>query len=379
MDPSSGYGDAQDFPSFGTACHTCGRPDTSNMTWVDGFKHLFSTFCVTPRMWPVGYIIGSPYSPLRVERDIPSRNWRDAFEDLLAHDATGALIPGQVRKAQDEYAAKTRFEAAKRAIAVSNHNLKSTLELLKLTQEARQRSLRAGDYQTVQNFDNILIPNFKARGEWFASEVQKTKMDFEKIHKATGSSAMPRGQWIASIINSRALPAWEWVTYGTVDGPAMVFSRTDPTNLADIGISESNLTQIFEQGQPYNFSPSPLPPRMYEPITNGAISNDDSRTVDPDPWEDFLPSPSSIMVQGAKTEAVKLPDGTSGTKVSFEYYHADGTTSKKEFVEEPLKVLEEVENARKSMYLLKQGVESRAIFNEVRLAMGDASTPSFDI
>ncbi|KAG7006234.1 hypothetical protein G7Y79_00015g038240 [Physcia stellaris] len=333
------------------------------MTWVDGFKHLFSTYCVTPRMWPVGYIIASPYSPLRVERDMPSRNWRDAFEDLLAHDATGALIPGKVRKAQDEYAAKTRFEAAKRAIAVSNHNLKSTLELVKLTQEARQRSLRAGDYQTVQNCDNILIPNFKARGEWFASEVQKTKMDFEKIHEATGSSAMPRGQWIASIINSRAMPAWEWVTYGTVEGPAMVFSRTDPTIVADIGISESNLAQMFEQGQPYNFSPSPIPPQMYAPITNGAISNDDSRTVDPDPWEDFLPSPSSIMVQGAKTEAVKLPDGTSGTKVSFEYYHANGTTSKKEFVEEPLKVLEEMENARKSMHLLKEGIESQDNLN----------------
>ena len=143
MDHSSGHGDGQKLPSFGAACHSCGRPDTSNMTWNDGYKHFFSTFCATPRMWPVGYILDSPYSPLRVERDMPSRNWRDAFEDLLAHDAVGALIPDEVRKAQDEYAAKDRFESANRAIVVTNHNLKGALELQKATQEARQRSLMA--------------------------------------------------------------------------------------------------------------------------------------------------------------------------------------------------------------------------------------------
>lgn len=101
--------------------------------------------------------------------------------------------------------------------------------------------------------------------------------------------------------------------------------------------------------------------------------------VNPDPWKDFLPSPSSIVVQSATTESVKLLDGTLGTKVSFEYLHADNTKSNKEFVQEPLKVLEEVENARKSMYLLKQGVERVASFNELRLAVGDASSPSFEI
>ena len=231
----------------------------------------------------------------------------------------------------------------------------------------------------VRNLDNVLIPRFKASSEWHASEAQRAKMAFENNRNATASSAMPRGQWIASIINSGALPAWEWGTYGSIDGPVMVISRSDPSLEASIAISESNLEQIIEQGQSYNHIPSPLPPQLYKPITNGAISNDDSGMVDPDPLKDFLPSPSSIIVQSATTEAVKLPDGTSGTKVSFEYLHADGTKSNKEFVQEPLKVLKEVENARKSMYLLKQGVESQASFNELRLAMGDASSPSFDI
>lgn len=40
-------------------------------------------------MGPLGYILHSQYSPFRLETEYPSRNWRDAFEDLLALDLGG--------------------------------------------------------------------------------------------------------------------------------------------------------------------------------------------------------------------------------------------------------------------------------------------------
>lgn len=32
-------------------------------------------------MWPLGYILSSPYSPFYLEKQMPDREWRDAFED----------------------------------------------------------------------------------------------------------------------------------------------------------------------------------------------------------------------------------------------------------------------------------------------------------
>lgn len=91
--------EALEYPSFGATCESCKRPDASNMTWQDGVKHFFSNFLASPRMGPIGYILNSPYSPLRLERQIPYKDWRDPFEDLLAIDAGRGMISKEDRKA----------------------------------------------------------------------------------------------------------------------------------------------------------------------------------------------------------------------------------------------------------------------------------------
>ena len=63
-------------------------------------------------MWPVGYIIGSPYSPFHLELQMPKRHWRDSIEDLLALEYGGEMINLDNRKEETEVGRQVRFERA---------------------------------------------------------------------------------------------------------------------------------------------------------------------------------------------------------------------------------------------------------------------------
>ncbi len=69
-----------------------------NLTYRESLLDCFKRYFASPRMWPIGYIGVSPYSPLSLEREMPSRNWRDAFEDLLALESGGEMIDYESRE-----------------------------------------------------------------------------------------------------------------------------------------------------------------------------------------------------------------------------------------------------------------------------------------
>lgn len=372
--PAAGEG-AEEFPSFGPACSTCNKPDNSNMTWGDGVKYFFSTYYATPRMWPIGYILDSHYSPLRLERHYPNRNWRDAFEDLLAVEAGRDMISNESRNAEDEYASRNRYELASRVIAEANLAAQENPKLLKEAMEVRQLAVKNGHHHHVKVLDEYFIPSIKSKSEGSASRALETKSAFEKNRTATASSLKPRGQWIASLINSGALPTWNWDTWQSIAGPMMNFTKQNPpppTELdAGISISEHELEQIFERGQPHAFgAPPPLPDEQVRALTNGSMTQLYGQSMNPDPLKAFLPSPSSIVFQSARSEPVQLPGGAVGTKVRFENTLANGKAVVKEFIQEPAKVLEEVENARKCFEMLIQGVAGIQLGKEMDETMG---------
>ena len=45
-----------------------------------------------PTVVAMGYLTESPYSPFHLERELPNRNWRNAFEDLLTLESGGEMI-----------------------------------------------------------------------------------------------------------------------------------------------------------------------------------------------------------------------------------------------------------------------------------------------
>ena len=95
-------------------------------------------------MWPVGYLIGSPYSPLHIEQAHPQREWRDAFEDLLAVELGDEMISSESR--QEEKAAARQIHSERAAHCISKANgvsadLSEQRTLLELALEKARREI----------------------------------------------------------------------------------------------------------------------------------------------------------------------------------------------------------------------------------------------
>ncbi|KAL8834632.1 MAG: hypothetical protein Q9176_007381 [Flavoplaca citrina] len=128
------------------------------MTWDEGVKNFFSTYFATRRMWPIGYILGSPYSPLRAELEMPSKNWRDAFEDLLALENGRDMIREDIRKAEDDHGARRVFNFASFAIAKCNHDLNENQKLEAEYRATREEAVKHNDHRIPQSITDDLLP-----------------------------------------------------------------------------------------------------------------------------------------------------------------------------------------------------------------------------
>lgn len=71
---------------------------------------------------------------------------------------------------------------------------------------------------------------------------------------------------------------------------------------------------------------------------------------------------------------MQLAGGVVGTKVNCKNTLANGKAITKEFNQEPAKVLEEVENARKYFEMLRLGVVNLQLSKEIDEAFGNAAS-----
>ncbi|KAL8995980.1 MAG: hypothetical protein Q9169_004396 [Polycauliona sp. 2 TL-2023] len=349
-----------DLPSAGPACETCKKPDMSNMTWEDGAKNFFSIYFATPRMWPIGYILGSSYSPLWIEQQMPDKNWRDAFEDLLALENGRKMVSPQSRKAEDEYMTHERFEQASFSIAECNHNLKQNTEMETTYRAALQRAVEQKEHNVVKTITNDLLPWIKSSNDENIARAQQVKTTYDFYQNSTASRLKMRGHWIASLMDSGALPAWKWGMCNSSDGPVMSFSKRNPPADLDaaIELSELELDQAFDEGRPIGFgSPALLSFTAIRALVDGTY-NTPYPDLPNDPLKKFRPSPSSVIVQQAECDLVKLPDGSTVPSVKVQNILGDGTTETKDFVHNPAGLLKEVTHAQLSMAMMRQAVNN---------------------
>ena len=190
-DTTAANEEAAEYPSFGATCESCKRPDVSNLTWPDGVKHFFANYLASPRMGPIGYILNSPYSPLRLERQIPHRNWRDRFEDLLAIDAGRGMISEEDRKAEFAAIMESRYEIANESIKMLNGMVRDNLKAESTVQKLRNDAAKAGGFEDVKILDDELARMSSARGGWI-KDAQRDKADFESIQNSSRQHQAPR-------------------------------------------------------------------------------------------------------------------------------------------------------------------------------------------
>ena len=309
-------------------------------------------------IWPIGYILGSPYSPLRAELEMPSKNWRDAFEDLLALENGSDMIREDIRKAEDDHSAQRRFNLASFAIAKCNHDLNEDQKLEAEYRASREEAVKHKDHRIAQSITDDLLPYVKSVSEGRIAYAVETKAHYERYKDWTMSRRRMRGCWIASLIDSGALPGWKWGMHNSIHGPVMAFNKRDssPETEASIRFSELEMQRVFEEGQAHSFcSPALLPTRATKALTNNTHTPK-RHNLPSDPLQRFEPIKSPIVYQEGECDLVKRSDGSTGPSVEIRNVMVDGTTESKTFAQDPEGLFDETQGATDSMRRMHQAV-----------------------
>ena len=327
--------------------------NTENVSYDERIRQVRKEWLLSPSMWPVGYIIGSPYSPFRVEQELPKRDWRNAFEDLLALESGGEMISLESRKQENTVAAKVNWGRAKSCIE----------KLIKYNaQDAHAYNLLQTAYNVSKSPGNQTDPSIMS---WFdekkkmAIEMVQRRVALAEAFKAreetrrewSASLRKDRGQWMASLITSGALTSWNSILEDSEEGVLIRLRAPEDS----ISFSEHELREHFEDGKPLEDG-IPGPPMYEVSYRPSSVPVDDHQFVDdgssPPPPPDQptivsrIPDRPCFRGQTTVAERTTLPDGKMVTKVVMKNYLTNGDFQEKVMVQEPGKVLQEVEEAR---------------------------------
>ena len=349
--PGSSQADDADKP-----CERCGAPASwagyMNLPFKASIQHSLVTYLASPRMWPVGYIIGSSYSPLQLEVEIPGRNWRDAFEDLISLETGGQIISNESREKEAEVAVRLVHQEGYDAISQVNDKLECNSKQMSLLQRARKLATRVKMFDKVSQLDKEAHQNRMKAQEIIdiGQEIILRLQELEQADKQKQSSqGMKRGHWIASLFSSGALPGWQSKLLDSAAGHYWLFVKNDGDG-DGLSITESEMSLYIEGGRPLEVgNPDwstesggyPEVERLYD------VSPDDNSIV----CTEFKvpPLPHSISIQAIGSERTKLPNGLFSTKVKIWNRYTDGREEEKEIVDDTGKVLEEVKKAMVAM------------------------------
>ena len=316
-------------------------------------------------MWPIGYLVGSPFSPLQLEHEIPERNWRDAFEDLIALETSGQMISRESREKQAEVAVRVAREEVHASITRSNELLARTSKYMSILQ--RSRKLAAGRNFTdwVSGIDKAALVGRTISQELIVtSQTLISKLDeMEQAGKPRVSSdTMLIGHWIASLISSGALPAWESRLYNSANGTLWSFNKkiaphesTESTEQVDdragLDVTDDQLHSRFQKGIPLQVAHPAWSTKnggYPEFIQVPEVNPDDGSVVGYTNFR-FPPLRHSIYSQFTTVDRTRLPNGLFSTRVLIRNLFTDGRTEEREIVDDAGKVLEEVKKATMAM------------------------------
>lgn len=229
--------------------------NTENVPLYERMRQVMNEWELSPRMWPVGYIIGSPYSPFRVEQELPNRNWRNAFEDLLALESGDEMVSHESRKQEKAVAARVNWERANHCIGkLSQYNAREAPGF-NLAQTILNE-LKSSEHETDPALSSWLMKKIDIVKELAQRRVAlaQTFKDREETRREWSASRhKDRGQWMASLITSGALRGWRSTLEDSEDGDVIHLTKdlVAPEDQDGISLSERELHDHFEDGKPF--------------------------------------------------------------------------------------------------------------------------------
>ena len=117
---------------------------TRDLSFNDGLRYFLATYLQSPRMWPVDYLLSSPYSPMQLEEIYPDHNWTDPFEDLLALE-NGNRMPDRDKPSLDRRLLKLRIRDLEKSLESNTKPSPNRTHLREMHNKAKQDYKRASD------------------------------------------------------------------------------------------------------------------------------------------------------------------------------------------------------------------------------------------
>ena len=319
----------------------------------------------SPRMWPIGYLLGSPFSPLQLEHEIPERNWRDAFEDLLALETSGQMISRESREKEAKIAARVAREELQAIITRSNELFARSSRYMSILQRSRKLAVGRNITDWVSGIDKAALEE-RTKCQNLIESSQTLISQFNEMEQAgkpiVSRDVMLMGHWIASLISSGALPTWESRLYNSANGTLWSFNKkivshestesTEQVNdQAGLDVTDGALHARFYRGIPLQAARPSWSTKIggypeFIEVTN--VNPDDGAVV----GYTSVKSPPlrhSICSQSTTADRTRLPSGLVSTRVLIRNSFTDGRTEKREIVDDAGKVLEEVKKATMAM------------------------------
>ena len=305
-------------------------------------------------MWPLGYILGSEYSPLLLEQQCPNLNWRDRFEDLLALESGKKMISAVSRQNEAVTASRIRNESVHDDISHVNQALQHNQDFNVLLQKLREVSVRCKDFDFVSEIDDEAIPQQNKISESAIADGKALISSLKNLQNKPASSYKSRVPWIASLVSSGAMREWESVVYDSADGWMAEVYKADGFR-DGIRFSELDLAIIFQYGYPLGFrSPSWSTykgsygnfyyPQIYELCPDGDADPDAEDTI-----STINKIRPSILSQLTKVQQKKSWNGSIETRIVLKNRFTDGEEQEKTIENDASKVLEEVERFHASV------------------------------
>ena len=298
-------------------------------------------------MWPLGYLLGSQYSPLKLEQEIPNINWRDRFEDLLALESGKKMISAVSR--QNEAVAASRFgnEAVHNDIEHVNQELQRNQDYVLLLQSLREISVRRKRPDIVTMIDEEAIPYQKTSSEEVIARGKAVIDGLKNLQNKPASSYKKRVPWITSLISSGAMLGWASAVYDSADGLLADIYKNDGSGDGQM-FTEMDLATIFKGGYAMEFR-SPMWSTyegsynsLYYPQINQLCPDGDE---DPDyhhTYDAIDRIRPSILSQLTTVERKKVWNGSIETRVVLKNHFTDDREEEKTIVNDSSKVFEEV-------------------------------------
>ena len=327
---------------------------TKNLSWDDGTTVHKATYFASPRMWPLGYILGSEYSPLRMEQQIPHLNWRDRFEDLLALESGNRMISAVSRQNEAVTAFRVRSDSVNDDISRVNQRLQNHQAYNGLLQELREISVRRKDSDLVSTIDDQAMPIQKRNAEMVIASGKSLIGSLKDLQNKPASKYKDRVSWITSLISSGAMLGWESAVYDSADGWQADVYKADGSGDGQV-FSEVDLGMSFEMGHPLSFT---IPLWSTSNGSYGEFSYPEIEMYCPDGdadpeaahvYDTIANIRPSILSQLTKVERKKSWNGSIETRIVLKNRFTNGDEAEKTIVNDASKVLEEVENFHASI------------------------------